>query len=189
MKLFSSRSSHAANNARSARKATALVIAIALIVVMVVGGSVAWIVDQTKPVINKFTPASSGIKIEEKFKENCKTEIAVKNTGDIDVYVRVSLVANIVDENGNITSSADVPDFALNETNWFKGTDGYYYYKTPLPAGKVTESLLANGSKMELSENMQVTVLAQSMQTTPTTAVTEAWGVVTVGNDGTLSSK
>ena len=188
MKLFSSRSSHAANNARSARKATALVIAIALIVVMVVGGSVAWIVHQTKPVINKFTPASSGITIVEEVENNYKTEIAVNNTGDIDVYVRVSLVANIVDENGNITSGADVPDFALNETNWFKGTDGYYYYKTPLPAGKVTESLLANGSKMELSENMQVTVLAQSMQTTPTNAVTDAWSVV-VGNDGTLSSK
>ena len=187
MKLFSSRSSHAANNG-GAKKLSAAAIAIILVVVMAIGGTVALLMDSTDSVTNKFAPASSGITVEEEVKENCKTEIAVKNTGDIDVYVRVSLVANIVDENGNITSGADVPDFALNETNWFKGTDGYYYYKTPLPAGKVTESLLANGSKMELSENMQVTVLAQSMQTTPTNAVTDAWSVV-VGNDGTLSSK
>lgn len=187
MKLFSSRSSRTANNG-GAKKLPAAAIAIILVVVMTIGGTVAFLMDSTESVINKFTPASSGITIEEEVKENCKTEIAVKNTGDTGAYIRVSLVANYYDENGNITGGAAVPDFALNETNWFKGTDGYYYYQTPLPAGKVTESLLANGSKMELSENMQVTVLAQSMQTTPTNAVTDAWSVV-VGNDGTLSSK
>lgn len=185
MKLFSSRSSRTANNG-SAKKLPAAAIAIILVVVMTIGGTVAFLMDSTESVINKFTPASSGITIEEEVKENCKTEIAVKNTGDTGAYIRVSLVANYYDENGNITGGAAVPDFALNETNWFKGTDGYYYYQTPLPAGKVTESLLANGSKMELSENMQVTVLAQSIQASPTSVVHDKWGV-TVNSDGTLA--
>lgn len=185
MKLFSSRSSRTANNG-SAKKLPAAAIAIILVVVMTIGGTVAFLMDSTESVINKFTPASSGITIEEEVKENCKTKIAVKNTGDTGAYIRVSLVANYYDENGNITGGAAVPNFALNETNWFKGTDGYYYYQTPLPAGKVTESLLANGSKMELSENMQVTVLAQSIQASPTSVVHDKWGV-TVNSDGTLA--
>ena len=185
MKLFSSRSSRTANNG-GAKKLSAAAIAIILVVVMTIGGTVAFLMDSTESVINKFTPASSGITIEEEVKENCKTKIAVKNTGDTGAYIRVSLVANYYDENGNITGGAAVPNFALNETNWFKGTDGYYYYQTPLPAGKVTESLLANGSKMELSENMQVTVLAQSIQASPTSVVHDKWGV-TVNSDGTLA--
>ena len=187
MKLFSSRSSRTANNG-GAKKLSAAAIAIILVVVMTIGGTVAFLMDSTESVVNKFTPASSGITIEEKVKENCKTEIAVKNTGDTGAYIRVSLVANYYDENGNITGGAAVPNFTLNSEKWFLGDDGYYYYKQPIAAGDVTDNLLASESKMELSENMQVTVLAQSMQTTPTNAVTDAWSVV-VGNDGTLSSK
>ena len=101
MKLFSSRSSRAANNG-GAKKLSAAAIAIILVVVMTIGGTVAFLMDSTESVINKFTPASSGITIEEKVKENCKTEIAVQNTGDTGAYIRVSLVANYYDENGNI---------------------------------------------------------------------------------------
>ena len=185
MKLFSSRSSRTANNG-GAKKLSAAAIAIILVVVMTIGGTVAFLMDSTESIINKFTPASSGITIEEKVKENCKTEIAVQNTGATGAYIRVSLVANYYDENGNITGGAAVPDFTLNSEKWFLGNDGYYYYKQPIAAGDVTESLLANGSKMELSDNMQVTVLAQSIQASPTSVVHDKWGV-TVNSDGTLA--
>lgn len=184
MKLFSSRSSHAANNG-GAKKLSAAAIAIILVVVMAIGGTVALLMDSTDSVTNKFAPASSGITIEEKFKENCKTEIAVKNTGDTGTYIRVSLVANYY-ENGNITGGAAVPDFTLNSEKWFLGNDGYYYYKQPVAAGDVTDNLLASGSKMQLEDNMQVTVLAQSIQASPTSVVHDKWGV-TVNSDGTLA--
>lgn len=185
MKLFSSRSSHAANNG-GAKKLSAAAIAIILVVVMAIGGTVALLMDSTDSVTNKFAPASSGITIEEKVKENYKTEIAVKNTGDTGVYVRVSLVANYYGENGNITGGAAVPDFTLNSDKWFVGNDGYYYYKQPVAAGDVTDNLLASESKMPLEDNMQVTVLAQSIQASPTSVVYDKWGV-TVNSDGTLA--
>mgnify|MGYP005933539303 CR=1 FL=1 len=188
MKLFSSRSSRTANNG-GAKKLPAAAIAIILVVVMTIGGTVAWLVAQTKPIINTFSPVSSGIEIEENTEQNYKTDIMVKNTGEVDVYVRVSLVANYFDENDNITAGAKVPDFKLNTDNWFLGKDGYYYYKTPLPVGEVTNDLLASDSKMKLEEKMQVTVLAQSVQAIPTNVVTEAWKVVSVDNDGNLSAK
>ena len=185
MKLFSSRSSRAANNG-GAKKLSAAAIAIILVVVMTIGGTVAFLMDSTESVINKFTPASSGITIEEEVKENCKTEIAVKNTGDTGAYIRVSLVANYYDENGNITGGAAVPNFTLNSKKWFLGDDGYYYYKQPVAAGNVTDNLLASESKMQLEDNMQVTVLAQSIQASPTSVVHDKWGV-TVNSDGTLA--
>lgn len=184
MKLFSSRSSRTANNG-GAKKLSAAAIAIILVVVMTIGGTVAFLMDSTESVINKFTPASSGITIEEKVKENCKTEIAVRNTGDTGAYIRVSLVANYYDENGNITGGAAVPDFT-NSEKWFLGNDGYYYYKLPVAAGDVTDNLLASESKMQLKDNMQVTVLAQSIQASPTSVVHDKWGV-TVNSDGTLA--
>lgn len=183
MKLFSSRSSHAANNG-GAKKLSAAAIAIILVVVMAIGGTVALLMDSTDSVINKFAPASSGITIEEEVKENYKTEIAVKNTGDTGAYIRVSLVANYYDANGKITGGAEVPDFTLNSDKWFLGNDGYYYYKQPVAAGDVTDNLLA--SKMQLADNMQVTVLAQSIQASPTSVVHDKWGV-TVNSDGTLA--
>lgn len=185
MKLFSSRSSRTANNG-GAKKLPAAAIAIILVVVMTIGGTVAFLMDSTESVVNKFTPASSGITIEEKVKENCKTEIAVKNTGDSGAYIRVSLVANYYDENGNITGGAAVPNFTLNSEKWFLGNDGYYYYKQPVAAGDVTDNLLASESKMQLKDNMQVTVLAQSIQASPTSVVHDKWGV-TVNSDGTIA--
>lgn len=185
MKLFSSRSSHAANNG-GAKKLSAAAIAIILVVVMAIGGTVALLMDSTDSVTNTFKPASSGIDIVEKITENYKTEIAVKNTGDTGVYVRVSLVANYYDENGKITGGAPVPDFTLNSDKWFVGNDGYYYYKQPVAAGDVTDNLLASGSKMQLEDNMQVTVLAQSIQASPASVVYDKWGV-TVNSDGTLA--
>ena len=185
MKLFSSRSSRAANNG-GAKKLSAAAIAIILVVVMTIGGTVAFLMDSTESVVNKFTPASSGITIEEKVKENCKTEIAVKNTGDTGAYIRVSLVANYYDENGNITGGAAVPDFTLNSEKWFLGNGGYYYYKQPVAAGNVTDNLLESESKMQLEDNMQVTVLAQSIQASPTSVVHDKWGV-TVNSDGTIA--
>ena len=185
MKLFSSRSSRTANNG-GAKKLSAAAIAIILVVVMTIGGTVAFLMDSTESVVNKFTPASSGITIEEKVKENCKTEIAVKNTGDTGAYIRVSLVANYYDKNNNITGGAAVPNFTLNSEKWFLGNDGYYYYKQPVAAGSVTDNLLASESKMQLEDNMQVTVLAQSIQASPTSVVHDKWGV-TVNSDGTLA--
>lgn len=183
MKLFSSRSSHAAKK-RGAKKLPTAAIAIFLVVIMAIGGTVAYLMDHTDSVINTFKPTSSGIDIVEKITENYKTEIAVKNTGDAGAYIRVSLVANYYDENGNITAGAEVPEFKLNADKWFVGDDGYYYYKQPVAAGAVTDNLLA--SDMQLADNMQVTVLAQSIQASPSNLVHDKWGV-TVNSDGTLA--
>ena len=179
MKFISSNGSHAGRKAKS----SALIIALALILVLAVGGTVAYIFTQTDPVINTFTPTEAKITVDEKISGNQKTEITVKNTSTgVPVYIRVALVANMIDEDGNVTAAAAVPTFTFGE-NWIQIGE-YYYYKMPVPVGQSTGNLLK--SPMELLDNMQVVVLADAIQAEPTTAVTQAWGV-NVDSNGSIS--
>ena len=170
MKFISSNGSHARRTAKS----SALIIALALILVLAVGGTVAYIFTQTDPVINTFTPTEAKITVDEKTNNNQKTEIIVKNNSTgVPVYIRVALVANMIDEDKNVTGAADVPTFTLGD-NWLEGSDGYYYYTEPVPVGESTGNLLQ--SSMKLDENMQVVVLADAIQAEPKQAVIDAWG-------------
>ena len=170
MKFISSNGSHAGRTAKS----SALIIALALILVLAVGGTVAYIFTQTGPVINTFTPADAKITVDEEISSNLKTSITVANNSTgVPVYIRVALVANMIDKDENVTGAASVPTFTLGE-NWFKGNDGYYYYTKAVPVGESTGNLLK--SPMTLSENMQVVVLADAIQAMPKQAVIDAWG-------------
>lgn len=170
MKIFSSNGSHAGRTAKS----SALIIALALILVLAVGGTVAYIFTHTGPVINTFTPTEAKITVDEKTSDNQKTSITVvNNSTGVPVYIRVALVANLIDEDKNVTGAASVPTFTLGE-NWFEGSDGYYYYTEPVPVGGSTGNLLEKA--MTLDENMQVVVLADAIQAMPKQAVIDAWG-------------
>lgn len=180
MKIFSSNGSRAGRTAKS----SALIIALALILVLAVGGTVAYIFTQTGPVINTFTPADAKITVNEEISSNQKTSITVvNNSTGVPVYIRVALVANMIDEDKNVTGTASVPTFTPGD-NWIVGNDGYYYYTEPVPVGGSTGNLLQ--SPMTLDENMQVVVLADAIQAMPKQAVIDAWGV-TVDSNGSIS--
>lgn len=154
-------------------KSTALIIAIVLILVMAVGGTVAYIVTHTEPVINKFTPTEAKITVVEDIKDNVKNSITVRNdsTG-VPVYIRVALVANVIDADKNVSGNAEVPEFKLG-TGWEKIGE-YYYYTSAVEVGASTGDLL--GDEMTLEPNTQVIVVADAIQATPKDAVNEAWG-------------
>ena len=170
MKFISRNGSHAGRTAKS----SALIIALALILVLAVGGTVAYIFTQTDPVINTFTPTEAKITVDEETNSNQKTSITVvNNSTGVPVYIRVALVANMIDGAGNVTGAASVPTFTRGD-NWIEGSDGYYYYTEPVPVGESTGNLLQ--SSMTLDENMQVVVLADAIQAMPKQAVIDAWG-------------
>lgn len=170
MKFISSNGSHAGRTAKS----SALIIALALILVLAVGGTVAYIFTQTDPVINTFTPTEAKITVDEETSNNQKTSITVvNNSTGVPVYIRVALVANMIDKDENVTGAASVPEFTLGK-DWIKGSDGYYYYTKAVPVGGSTGNLL--DTPMTLLENMQVVVLADAIQAMPKQAVIDAWG-------------
>lgn len=180
-------------NGSGGRK-TALILSLCLIFALAVGTTFALLKANTAPVTNTFKAAESGTHVDVEDSGNEKTGIFVKNEGTATSYVRVKLVMNWVDNTtGNIVSGDNLPEVTLNEADWFE-QDGIYYYTKPVaPVGakpnNVTSNLLqANSPITEPTEgkpdgcHLEVTVLAESIQAAPSTAVEGAWKVVKVDN-------
>ena len=170
MKLYGGRS-------HNGKRSIAALIALVLIICVAVGGTIAYIVTQTDKVENKFTPADVEIKIHETFNGTVKSSITVQNVDNpqnVPCYIRVKLVSNM-QEDGNVTGSAAINAFELNN-KWFKGNDGCYYYKDVVAVGDSTANLLADGSTITLTTGQVVEVLAEGIQATPIDAVKAAWG-------------
>lgn len=126
-------------NGSGGRK-TALILSLCLIFALAVGTTFALLKAGTDPVTNTFTAAKSGTDIVEELDGSLKKSIIVKNTGTAVSYVRVKLVMNWVDGDGNV--SATPVDITPSITdNWFL-KDGIYYYKMPVAAKGETTNLL-----------------------------------------------
>lgn len=179
-------------NGSGGRKA-ALILSLCLIFALAVGTTFALLKANTAPVTNTFKAATSETHVDVKDSGNEKTGIFVKNEGTATSYVRVKLVMNWVDKSGNVSAEPVNISVDYDKTNWFE-QDGIYYYTKPVApkdaaTGKVTSNLLkANSPITEPTEgkpegcHLEVTVLAESIQAAPDSAVTEAWKVVKVDN-------
>ena len=180
-------------NGSGGRKAV-LILSLCLIFALAVGTTFALLKANTAPVTNTFKAATSGTHVDVEDSGNEKTGIFVKNEGTATSYVRVKLVMNWVDGKGNIVSGDNLPEVTLNEADWFE-KGGIYYYKMPVGPNMTTDNLLQKDkhiteptSKPE-GCHLEVTVLAESIQAAPSTAVEGAWTAVKVGQDSCLTLK
>lgn len=166
-------------NGSGGRK-TALILSLCLIFALAVGTTFALLKASTAPVENTFTAAKSDIKIDEDVTGGQKKSIIVKNTGTAVSYVRVKLVMNWVDENGNVSATPVNITVDYDNTNWFE-QDGIYYYKMPVAPDAVTTNLLQTPITEPADKpagcHLEVTVLAESIQAAPSAAVQQSWGV------------
>lgn len=177
-------------NGSGGRKA-ALILSLCLIFALAVGTTLAYLKANTSPVTNTFTAATSEIKIDENVENGEKSSIQVENIGTATSYVRVKLVMNWVDGNGKVVSGNNLPKVTLKEgSDWFLGTDGIYYYTKPVaPTGQTSNLLDGNPITQPNAPegcHLEVTVLAESIQAAPSTAVEGAWAVTVV--NGALTS-
>ena len=181
-------------NGSGGRK-TALILSLCLIFALAVGTTFALLKAHTDPVTNTFKAATSDITIEEDVKNGIKSEIYAKNEGTATSYVRVKLVMNWVDGNGKVVSGGSLPMVELNtDDGWFEQGGIYYYTKPVAPKGAETGNVTSNLLKTPITQpegapdgcHLEVTVLAESIQAAPDSAVTEAWKVVKVV-DGKLT--
>lgn len=176
------------------KKLVVLLAALALTACVVIGTTVAYLVDTAGPVKNIFQPTKVECSIDEKFEEDVKTDVKVNNIGDVDAYIRVAIVVTWQDDNGNVYANAPVlgTDYTielnLNNTNWVQNGD-YYYYTKPVAVGGSTEVLIKECKPVEGKTpdgyGLNVEILAEAIQSEPAEAVKESWGVSV--NDGTLS--
>ena len=168
---------------RSRRIAT-VVLSLVLLLALAVGGTVAWLSARTPEVTNTFTPATVTCEVEEEFDDTTgvKTDVNVKNTSDIDVYIRVKLVTYRTNDAGqHIGGTAELPAFTLGE-NWVE-KDGYYYYTLPVapdktPAANLADKMTLTASYDDADGGKQaLDVMAEAIQSAPEEAVADAWGV------------
>lgn len=176
------------------KRSLVLVVSVLALVLAVAGGTLAWLVANSGPVTNTFTPAQVSCEVEETFENNVKSNVNVKNTSNIDAYLRVKLVTYRVNKDGErIGGTAEIPGFTLGE-NWVKYGD-FYYYTLPVapnatPAYPLIDTITLAGSYDDADGGKQVIeVMAEAIQSVPAKAVGEAWGVtITPGNVTAYSS-
>lgn len=166
---------------RKPGKPLTLAASLLVIAAIAVGGTLAWLFVLSNPAVNTFAPGTVTGTIVENFDGTIKSNVQVKNEGNIDVYVRVVLVPTWQDAAGNILAeSATVAQnlsFTLNTNAWFQSGD-YYYHKARVSPGEATAILAEtitprnapDGAKMNLQ------VLSEVIQADPASAVSEAWG-------------
>lgn len=192
--------------AKKSRKWFAGVAAVALAGLLVVGGTIAWLVSSTGTVTNTFVVGGVTTDIVEEFDDDTKENVYVKNTNNVPVYVRAQVVINWIDvSNNNIVASVPSdytyvmdPATLPAGSGWVKGGDGFYYYTKPLAANDEAEtdtykkmtSNLINKVESFYPESpkyrLSVEVLTEAVQAVPKTAVEDAWDA-SVADQGTAT--
>ena len=129
--------------------------------------------------------------VQEEFDGTTKSDVSIKNTGNTQSYIRVKLVFTWKDAEGNV-SAQPVTDqdykMDLNKVDWFE-KDGYYYAKAPVAPDHNTPDLIHSCTEIVANapegDTLSLEILADAIQSTPTRAVEQAWGVI-VDTDGLL---
>lgn len=177
--------SHVSTRKKSGRSRRPLLLlaSLVLLLALAVGGTVAWLNSSSGPVTNTMIPGQVPITINETFNGTTKSGVSVTNKGNIDAYIRVAIVANAVDENGNIIAGT-APSYTVNEEKWQLLEDGYYYYKGAVAPDGTTEQLFKGDVKVTGGE---LNILAESIQVLGgfdgKTASVYAWGHSFDGNE------
>lgn len=179
-------------NGKRVMKTKQPVALVALLVLLccTVAGTLAYLVTNTDPVTNTFTPAHVSTEVNESFTGGVKSNVTIKNTGDIPAYIRAAVIINWADANGNVYGGgtpAEGTDYTapVLQNGWIKVGD-YYYYTSAVPAGSSTGTLFAPIEQLKTCKDtnygLQITILADGIQadgvgSNGKTPMEDAWGV------------
>lgn len=196
--------SHGGKRVLGGSRGTAMtLLSLALVLLLSVGGTLAWLTARTETITNTFQLANFNIDIEEKFDNSIKSDVCVKNTSDVPVYIRVALVPTWVDRatGDPVGKQASLNDLTIDwgpeggseiaaapGNDWIRIGD-YWYYTTPVAKDASTKNLIDTATieyEANSTEYLRLEVMADAIQAEPVKAVTEAWGVTVDGN-GTIT--
>lgn len=176
------------------KRALVLLVSLAVILSLTVGGTLAYLVVKTDVLTNIFNPTKVEVTI---------NDGTITNTGDIPAYVRVAIVATwqkdgavyaktpkLCDCEDEHLDTQDC-DYTLDLTGWVQGSDGFYYCQTAVANGSNKSApavTVLNATNAE-GYTFSIEVLVSAIQATP--EAVEAWsgGLYTIGADGKLIAK
>lgn len=156
---------------RMKRKSLLLVAGILLLLTVAIGGTIAYIVTNTDSMVNTFEPGKVPIEINEAFNGTMKSDVTIKNKGNVPAYIRAKVVVTWKDKAGNVSATpVTASDYSIsyNETDW-TNVDGFWYYKNAVNPEASTQALIYGCSKTEAANppegyDLSVEIIAESIQ-------------------------
>lgn len=140
---------------RRTRKSAALLVSLLLLLSVTIGGTIAFLMDSDGPLHNMFNPSQVTTTVVETLEGTTKKDVKIQNTGDTDAWIRAAVVVTWQDANGNIYGQAPIAgtDYIINYnvdenktdiTKWYPGSDGFYYWPSPVAANTGGTGVLIN---------------------------------------------
>lgn len=171
------------------RKTATVMILWLCIAVCIVGGTFAYLIANTETLSNQFVPAKVSCTVEEVFENGVKEDVRIKNTGNIDAYIRAAVVVTFVSDDGKVL--AKTPEEGVDYTvtwsasDWQKGSDGYWYHKKAVAPEDTTAVLIETATVISAPNGyrLNIQIFATAIQSQPETSVQEAWGVDVVSGE------
>ena len=169
------------------RKTVIIAILCLCIIIGTVGGVFAYLIAKTDTLSNEFIPAKVTCSVEENFKNGIKENVQIRNTGNINAYIRAAVVVTFVSDDGKVlaTTPKENEDYTITwgNSDWHKGADEYWYYDKAVAPEEMTSSLIKTASEIFVPNGykLNIQIFATAIQSEPETAVEEAWNV-TVSN-------
>ena len=168
-----------------------LVICLILLLMISVGGTIAFVVTHTSEIRNTFTESVVKCEVDETFKDNVKSNVSIKNTGDTTAYIRAFVNVTWMNESGQVASvSPKSTDYMIeySTSGWLKGSDGYYYYSLPVQPNDKTAVLINSCRLLETASApdgyyLSVEIVCSSIQSTPVSVVSNIWHVQLSGDE------
>lgn len=113
-----------------------LIIAAALLAVVTMGSTVAYLADQTGFLINRFEQAPSKIETEIKEETEGRKEPWVVNVGETTALIRMRVTVTPMNESEYPTEAQLLTELGASwSENWKRGDDGFWYWQGALEAG------------------------------------------------------
>ena len=175
---------------RNKRIAILTVLIIALLLLGGVGGTLAYLHTKSGPVENVFEPAEVPSEVEESFDGSTKSDVVIRNNGNVPAYIRAAIVVTWKDASGNIYPKTPVAgtDYTIdiNTANWSQ-IGGFYYYNGTVAAGGITSNLINSCSPKGTAPtgySLNVEILGQAIQAEGMDAANaqQAWKNAAAGN-------
>ncbi len=167
-----------------------LVICLILLLMISVGGTIAFVVTHTSEIRNTFTESVVKCEVDETFENNVKSNVSIKNTGDTTAYIRAFVNVTWMNESGQVASvSPKSTDYMIeySTSGWLKGSDGYYYYSLPVQPNDKTAVLINSCQLLETASApdgyyLSVEIVCSAIQSTPVSVVRDIWHVQLSGD-------
>lgn len=138
-------------------KGATMLLAVALVLTFAAGGTLAYLAVSGGTVTNTFQAAQVSCQV--------NTDGTVKNTSNVDAYIRATATVNWMDGSGNVY--AKNVDFNINEGNgWTKGSDGFFYHDRVTPGNTtgVLDVTFTQGEAPATGYKATVVIVAEALQ-------------------------